>query len=335
MPEKIRLGGLLLICFLAAAVFSGCGREKEPVPQKTEDITIALARLEATALVRIALRNGYFREEGLNARVREYELGTLAFSALLSGQADIATVSQTTLVKQAFERKDFVIVGTIHTSDNNVKLIARRDRGIKNPLDLAGKKIGLSRWTVDHFFLYSFLTSRGLTLEDVELADMSPSELVTALDRGEIDGFVSREPNIFRAQEKLGPNAITFSGEGIYTAAVNLVVREAFARKYPFVLGRVYRALIRAENFVKDSGETAIRIISEDLGLDRGYIEKRWDESSYELSLDQSLLSAMEVEARWMIRNNLVFRKKMPNFYDFIYIDELEDVKPRAVTVIH
>jgi NitT/TauT family transport system substrate-binding protein len=64
-------------------------------------------------------------------------------------------------------------------------------------------------------------------------------------------------------------------------------------------------------------------------------METVWPRYQISLSLDQSLILAMEDEARWMIANDLTNETQVPNFLDSIYIDGLEAVKPDAVNIIH
>ena len=59
-----------------------------------------------------------------------------------------------------------------------------------------------------------------------------------------------------------------------------------------------------------------------------------WSDNQFSLSLDQSLLVAMEDEGRWMIANNMTTEKTLPNFREFIYTKGLEEVKPESVNVI-
>ena len=54
----------------------------------------------------------------------------------------------------------------------------------------------------------------------------------------------------------------------------------------------------------------------------------------HSFSLDQSLITAMEDEARWMIKNNLTTEKQVPDFLNYIYVDGLKAVKPGAVNII-
>jgi NitT/TauT family transport system substrate-binding protein len=59
-----------------------------------------------------------------------------------------------------------------------------------------------------------------------------------------------------------------------------------------------------------------------------------WPRYQLALSLEQSLITAMEDEARWMINNNLTGEKQIPDFVNYIYIDGLKAVKPEAVNII-
>jgi NitT/TauT family transport system substrate-binding protein len=70
------------------------------------------------------------------------------------------------------------------------------------------------------------------------------------------------------------------------------------------------------------------------VGYDDAFMDIFWSESPFSLSLDQSLITAMEDEARWMIKNNLTAETKVPNFLDYIDEDALEAVKPDAVNII-
>ena len=46
-----------------------------------------------------------------------------------------------------------------------------------------------------------------------------------------------------------------------------------------------------------------------------------WQQNRFSLTLDQSLVLAMEDEARWMIANNLTNATAVPDFRQYIYTD--------------
>jgi len=70
------------------------------------------------------------------------------------------------------------------------------------------------------------------------------------------------------------------------------------------------------------------------LDLDAGYMATVWQQNQFSLTLDQSLVLAMEDEARWMIRNNLTNATAIPDFRNFLYTDGLDTVKPGSVKII-
>ena len=70
------------------------------------------------------------------------------------------------------------------------------------------------------------------------------------------------------------------------------------------------------------------------MNLQKEDVAAHWDEFTFEISLDQSLLINIESEARWAINNNLTDATEVPNYLDYIYLDALEEVRPNAVTII-
>ena len=59
-----------------------------------------------------------------------------------------------------------------------------------------------------------------------------------------------------------------------------------------------------------------------------------WDDFVFELSLEQSLLTILEDEARWAIKNGFTNKTKVPNYLGYFYLDAMKAVKPEAVTII-
>jgi NitT/TauT family transport system substrate-binding protein len=59
-----------------------------------------------------------------------------------------------------------------------------------------------------------------------------------------------------------------------------------------------------------------------------------WSRTRLRVCLTQDLLIRMEDEARWC-RKRMAPPGSMPNFYNYMYLDGLEQVRPEAVSVIH
>jgi NitT/TauT family transport system substrate-binding protein len=97
---------------------------------------------------------------------------------------------------------------------------------------------------------------------------------------------------------------------------------------------RILKSLAQAENFITFHPDQAKTVIQKRLQYGDAYIALVWPLNQSSLSLDQSLITAMEDEARWMIQNNLTPEKTVPDFLRYIYIDGFNAVKPEAVNII-
>ncbi len=296
-------------------------------------ITIGVEQSPLLALVMIAEDQAFFSKQGVDVKIKFYASGKLALSGMFSEEVDLATPAETPFVFSSFERMDFSVVATLGSSDNETKIVARKDREIQKPGDLRGKRIATQKASAVHFFLHSFLTKHGLSERDIKLSFKHPDELVPALANGEIDAFSMREPYVSRAK-KLLKDIVVFGEPGLCRMTRNLVAFNTFIKDRPQAVKSVLQALIKSEEFVKKYPERAQRIVSNKTGIKESDIAGHWPDLRFEVSLEQSLLTSLENEARWVIRNKWTDRKKIPNYLNFIYLNALEGVKPKGVSII-
>jgi ABC-type nitrate/sulfonate/bicarbonate transport system substrate-binding protein len=156
-----------------------------------------------------------------------------------------------------------------------------------------------------------------------------------ALISGSVDAVVIWEPHATRIKERLGKNAISWPVQGRDDYYFLLITTEAFLRRSPATAEKMLRALIDAEAFADKHPEEAQRIIEPRIKYLPGDVQLRMARSTLKVRLDQALLTGMEAEAQWMIRNNLTTKKEMPNYLDMIDLKPLGAVKPEAVGIIH
>jgi len=72
-------------------------------------------------------------------------------------------------------------------------------------------------------------------------------------------------------------------------------------------------------------------VLRDRLQLDQAFVDWVWGGLAWRLSLDQSLLSTMEGEARWAQRERHVAEGARPNVLTLVHAGPLQAVKPAAV----
>lgn len=337
MITRVKLVRWLVIVVLLGGVFLIVRYTRdEPSPEPLERVSIGISATSLLpALIHIADNEGFFQEEGLDVEIEGYPTGKAALAATLNGEVDMGTVADIPIVFNSFERDDFAVWVTILDSAQHAKALARKDRNISMPSDLVGKTIATSVGTTSHFFMITFLALNKVDINQVEIVNMNPSEMVDAIVNGEVDAICGWEPNVMKAAERLGENALLLPSEVGYMATFSLVSRDDFIVGNPESIRRVIRALNSAEEFTEKNREESVDILASRLQIDREEIDRLWDGYRFRLSLSQSLLVTLEDEAKWVIRSNFTNKTEIPNFLDYIYMDALEEVKPDSISIIH
>ncbi len=330
---------LLISIAIVAAVLIGISvfyLQNQPQQQKytgpVEKITLSNTE-EYSTLVWIAENQGYFRDNGLEVITKDYPSGKLAADALLAGEADISVSADVVLVSNSFTNLALRILGTADIVDI-VEVIVRKDRGIREPGDIKGKKIGVTKKTVGEFFFGTFLTFNHLSLADVEIVDLQPKDMVSALSRGDVDAICTWQPNVFNAKQQLGNKVISWPAQSGQKYHMLFLTKEKFIKDHPEAVKRFIQSVIQAEKFVQEYNEQSKDFIAKKYDYSHSYIEDVWKGHDFIVELPQSLILTMEDEARWRIANNLTNATKVPNYLNYIYTDALEEVKPEAVKII-
>jgi NitT/TauT family transport system substrate-binding protein len=296
-------------------------------------VSIGTSLFNESGLIWIAEERGYFADNGLKVTINLFEAGKYAISALLEGSVDVVTVAEFVFAGKAMNEEKFQTIGSIAKSEFHY-LIARKDRGIGQVSDLKEKRIGLSRQTSAEFYLGRYLQLHNISLHDVTLVDLKPSQVGEALIRGDVDAVLAWDPYAYTIDKNLGGNALIRLAQSGQTMYWLLVCRSDFITRHPELIDRLLSSFDQSEKFAANNPDQVRRILQKRLNVEDAYVERIWPKTRLGLSLDQGLIIAMEDESRFMIDNNLVNNRQMPYYPDYIHWQGLEKVKPESVTVI-
>jgi NitT/TauT family transport system substrate-binding protein len=300
-----------------------------------QELTIALSRTVLSLPVYVAESQRYFAEEGVAVRTRECLGGQRCIKFIFDGQAQLATASELPVMFHSFLRTDYAIIATFVTSVRDIKLVVRRSTGVETPTGLQGRRVGTVKGTSAHYFLDAFLLFNGLDPKQVELVPLQPEEIAGALKDGRIDAAAIWEPFAYRSMRALAGDSRVLPSARIYTETFNLVAGRRLIAEREDDLVKVLRALQRAQQFIEQQPRQAQAILKERLQEDQAFIEATWTDVDYRMSLSQSLLSTLEGQARWALREGHVpAGGTVPGYLQFVEPAALRRAVPAAVTLV-
>lgn len=316
----------------ACASLLACNKgDSTSAPEKA---TIAVTTTTDSVLAQVAQVKGYYREQGLEATPQLHPYGKVALQAVLDGKADFATVAETPVMLAIMNGAKVSIIATIETSRRGNAIVARKDKDILSLKDLKGKKLAVTRGTTSDYFLDAVLGINGIDRNEITTVDIKAEEMLTPLEKGDIDAISTFNTYAIPAGKVLGEHGTTFYNEDVYTFTFNIVASQDFIRRNPEKVKKLLRALVRAEEFVRDNPAETQRLVADYSRIDIGVIRDIWNVTKFGVSLDQALLLALEDESRWAVRKGLTQTVNVPNYLDYIYFDGLQKIAPQTVRIL-
>lgn len=278
-----------------------------------EGLTIVVSRTPLSLPFYVAESQGHFTAEGVKVTLTEVVGGHRAMQHLDERTADLATTSDTVIMFNSFKRNDFAVLASFVTSDQDVELIAGKALAQALPQQLAGKRIGAVVGSASHYYLDSWLIFHGVDPQTVQIIPLQPETMASALQKGEVDAVATWDPFIFETLKSV-PDAKLLPNPGSYTLSFNLIADKKLIGTRDDELVRVLRALLRAERFIEAEPAKAQALLRERLDLKQDFVAWVWPKYQYRIALAQSLLSTLESQARWALREDHVSASHSPNY---------------------
>jgi NitT/TauT family transport system substrate-binding protein len=167
---------------------------------------------------------------------RIFAKGLDIMQAIIAGELDVgATASEAAVAGRANKIPVYIVAGF---ATGGARLVARPDAGIKTVKDLKGKKVGVTRGSIQELLLAAELAQHGLTSadapgKDVQIIYLSYPDLNQALLGKNLDAIMQTEPQASQALNK------NFGVEVL--------------KPYDTPIGSPVRTLVMTEKFYKDS----------------------------------------------------------------------------------
>lgn len=172
---------LYIIATLTVLLLTACGK-------KNDENVVRIAYLPITHALPLA---GLEKADGVKVELVKYGSWPELLDALNTGRVDAASVLIELAMKAKAQGIGLTAVALGHT-DGNVIVVTQ---DVNSAKDLKGKTFAIPhRASSHHILLQEALAKDGLTIDDVNVVEMAPPEMPSALANKQIAGYCVAEP---------------------------------------------------------------------------------------------------------------------------------------------
>ncbi len=220
---------ILSVILAAVTAFSlaSCGSKTNTADNSQGGDTVKIAYLPIThALALFETAEEVKEQTGLNVELVKYGSWPELLDAVNTGNVDGASV----LIELAMKSKEQGIgikAVALGHRDGNVVIVSNE---INSAADLKGKTFAIPHRQSSHnILLNDTLAKAGLTVDDINITELAPTEMPSALASGQIDGYCVAEPFGAKAVQ-LGIGKVLYSSEELWENSLccGLVLNDKF-----------------------------------------------------------------------------------------------------------
>ncbi|WP_417760646.1 ABC transporter substrate-binding protein [Shewanella sp.] len=314
--QKIFLALFALLSILLLLLGRSQTEISEFIPaERTFRIGVSSTLLSSPII--IADRLGFFTDQGLDVLLVPFKGGNACFNALMRIDVDLATSSDSVVMFNSLDRGDFVVIASFSQSDNDLKLITRKEDNLTELAQLDGKTVGMVMGSASQYFYDSLLKMNDVDITSNDI-NMPPNEQGAALMAKAVDAIAVWEPFAYKLHESYPEKTFVFDTKGFYGISFNLIMRKPDNVQYQAESVKLLKALERANEFILANPSEAQQHIGQYLKVPLNEIQGLWPDYLFRLSLDNALISNLSAQARWAIQRQLTTLENPPDYRQFV-----------------
>jgi NitT/TauT family transport system substrate-binding protein len=206
---------------------------------------------------------------GIKVEESTFAKGLDVMQAMIAGELDVgATASEAAVSGRAKGVPIYVVAGF---ASGGARLVARPDAGIKTIKDLKGKKVGVTRGSIQELLLAAELAQNGLTSadapgKDITLIYLSYPDLNQALLGKNVDAIMQTEPQASQALNKgFGIEILKPYDTPIGSPIRTLVMTEKFYKERRPLAEKFMRCFVEASKAFIDNKALAEKYVTQTL----------------------------------------------------------------------
>lgn len=246
---------LLLVTLVATLSQTGCS------PARKSTLRIGINAWPGYEFLYLAQEMGFYKDEGLEVRILEFNSLSDARRAYERGQLDaFGTTVIEVLQAREFSERSPQIVQIVDSSEGADVILAQPE--VTDASGLEGKRVGVELGSVGIYILSRCLEKQGLTSRDVSLVSLDQMSMEEEFRARTIDAVVTYPPTSMNLL-KAGKAHTVFTTAEIPGEVIDVIAAdETLVKNDADRVAGMIRAYRRAVDYTSKNSENALRIMA-------------------------------------------------------------------------
>lgn len=201
---------------------------------------------------------------GITVDLKIFAKGPDVMQAILAGELDVgATASEAAISGRGNGAQVYIVGGFAR---GGARLLATPESGIKSAADLKGKKVGVTRGSIQEVLLAAEMGKVGLTPKDLTLIYLGYPDLNQALLQKQVDAIMQTEPQSAQAISRgFGVEVLKPYDTPVGSPIRTLVMSEKFYKEKPEAAKKFMACFVKAQKAFIDDPKLAEKFVTQDV----------------------------------------------------------------------
>jgi NitT/TauT family transport system substrate-binding protein len=273
------------------------------------------------AQLAIAEHHGYFKDAGLTVKIHWNQSAADTLTVMAGGNQYLGVGGAFTQIVFSGQKLPIRIISALADIAPTQGFALAPGVKLSSPKELEGKKIAWTQGNSQILILAKLAKVYGFDMKKVALVNMNPSEGVVAASKGDVDGLLGWQPNLYRLIQLGGtmyttattsymsgkPEEYSFADRLQYNNSVLHAAQDWIDNK-PNTLKALLGVVKRATATVNADRPKALEAMQKILRIDPEPLAVMAGANQYDMAIDDKLVTTIEFVNEWALSI-----KRIPN----------------------
>lgn len=264
ITKKLTSCFMIFVLLFSLVTVSGCGKNPYPKGSEKNPFVLGISPMAGWYAWYGIQNQGIFEKNGVCVKIEYFPVYSDSLTAFYSGRVDGICIAGSDAIAPFMEDVGFQIVLVTDTSYGADGLVVKP--GIGSVGDLKGKTVATEIGTLEHMFLLKTLEKFNMTVDDINLVNMTINDAGPAFIAGSVDAAVLWEPTLSMAVEG-GGELLYSSKETPGLIPDTFAVRNKIIKEAPETVQKVVDSWFEGTKYLDSRDSQFIQYIADDAEL--------------------------------------------------------------------